>query len=258
MNFYQHHIGDYAKDTGHLSMLEDAAYRRMLDVAYATEKPLPKDQQAVYRLVRARSHAEKLAVDVILGEFWTEGQDGWHNKRVDEEISKAHEKSAKARGSAAQRWQSERIANALRTHCEGNAPNNQEPETNKQQVQKLSAAPAAEVPDGTPDCPHEQLIALYHELLPNCPSVEEWNDTRRGLMRARWREKAKPNGKTQGYTTVEAGLAYWRVYFSYAAESRFLTGRSDGQQGRPPFVANLEWLIRPTNFAKVVEGNYHR
>lgn len=123
---------------------------------------------------------------------------------------------------------------------------------------KPSAAPAAEVPDGTPDCPHEQLVSLYHELLPTCPRVAEWNDTRKSLMRSRWRDKAKPNGKTQGYTTAEDGLAYWRRFFTWVAESRFLTGREDGRTGRPPFVANLEWLIRPSNFAKVVEGNYHR
>lgn len=88
-HFYQQHIGDYSKDTAHLSMLEHGAYRLMLDIAYATEKPLPRDQQAIYRLVRARTHAEKLAVDVILGEFWTESNDGWRNKRVDEELAKA-------------------------------------------------------------------------------------------------------------------------------------------------------------------------
>jgi uncharacterized protein YdaU (DUF1376 family) len=91
VNSYPHHIGDYSKDTAHLTMLEDAAYRRMLDVVYASEKPLPRDQQKIYRLVRARSHVEKLAVDVVLGEFWNEGDDGWHNKRADEEIAKALE-----------------------------------------------------------------------------------------------------------------------------------------------------------------------
>jgi uncharacterized protein YdaU (DUF1376 family) len=138
VNYYQHHIGDYSKDTAHLSMLEDAAYRRMLDVVYATEKPLPKDQLSIYRLVRARSHAEKLAVDVVLGEFWIEGEHGWHNKRVEEELAKARTKSEKARDSASARWNanaspahSERNANASNSHSDGNAPNNQEPRTNK-------------------------------------------------------------------------------------------------------------------------------
>jgi len=77
-------------------------------------------------------------------------------------------------------------------------------------------------------------------------------------MRSRWREKAKPNGTTQGYTSVEGGIEYWRRFFDYVGKSRFLTGGAEGRNGRPPFVATLEWLVRPTNFAKVIEGNFHR
>jgi uncharacterized phage protein (TIGR02220 family) len=140
LNYYPHHIGDYDKDTKHLSMLEDAAYRRMIDVAYATEKPLPRDQQKIYRLVRARTHAEQLAVDVVLGEFWTEGEDGWHNKRVEEEIAKAQAKSDAARNSAAKRWHSDGNANAMRTHSDGNAPNNHKPRTKNQKPKKIKDA----------------------------------------------------------------------------------------------------------------------
>lgn len=137
LNYYPHHIGDYDKDTKHLTMLEDSAYRRMLDIYYGTERPLPRDQQAIYRLVRARSHAEKLAVDVVIGEFFTEGDDGWHNARADAEIAKAVCKSDKARASAGRRWHSDGNANAMRTHSDGNAPNNQQPRTNNQKVKSI-------------------------------------------------------------------------------------------------------------------------
>jgi uncharacterized protein YdaU (DUF1376 family) len=148
LNYYPWHIGDYAKDTAHLSILEDGAYRRMLDVYYASERPLPRDQQAIYRLVRARTHAEKLAVDVVLGEFWVESDEGWRNARADAEIARVREKSEKARGSAALRWHAERNANAspraMRTHSEGNAPNNQEPRTKEEKgnVELTLDAPA--------------------------------------------------------------------------------------------------------------------
>ena len=42
MNFYPFHIGDYASATRHLTWIEDAAYRRLLDVYYVKEGPLPK------------------------------------------------------------------------------------------------------------------------------------------------------------------------------------------------------------------------
>lgn len=92
MNYYEHHIGDYIKNTAHLSMLEDGCYRRMIDAYYTREAPLPEDKKACYRLVRASSREEKVAVDVILAEFFVLESDGWHQKRCDSEIAKYSEK----------------------------------------------------------------------------------------------------------------------------------------------------------------------
>jgi uncharacterized protein YdaU (DUF1376 family) len=139
LNYYPHHIGDYTRDTAHLSMLEDAAYRRMLDVYYRTESPLPKRLEDIYRLIRATTRQEKLAVDIVVGEFFTESELGWRNKRADEEILKSKEKSEKAAESANMRWHRPGNANAMRTHSEGNAPNNQEPITKNQRTKPRTA-----------------------------------------------------------------------------------------------------------------------
>ena len=61
MNYYERHLGDYAKDTGHLSMLEHGAYTLLLDRYYSTEEGIPADQ--VHRIARARTKEEKDAVD---------------------------------------------------------------------------------------------------------------------------------------------------------------------------------------------------
>jgi uncharacterized protein YdaU (DUF1376 family) len=92
MNYYEHHIGDYIKATAHLSMLEDAAYRRLIDAYYTKEAPLPADRKACHRLTRATSKPERDAVDTILDEFFTLADDGWHQSRCDEEIAKYVEK----------------------------------------------------------------------------------------------------------------------------------------------------------------------
>lgn len=142
MNYYDHHIGDYDSATAHLSWSEDTAYSRLIRMYYRTEKPIPSDVAQACRLVRAVSKSEKHAVVAVLNEFFTLEEDGWHQKRCDEEIARMHEKSSKARNSAAKRWKSEgnanASANAMRTHTEGNAPNNQYPITNSQEQEKTS------------------------------------------------------------------------------------------------------------------------
>lgn len=95
MHLYRHHIGDYAAATGHLSFVEDAAYCRLLRIYYATEKPLPADVCAVQRLASARSREEKKSVELVLKEFFSLDDDGWRNKRADEEIAAYKARSLK-------------------------------------------------------------------------------------------------------------------------------------------------------------------
>lgn len=90
MNFYKHHIGDYAQATAHLSFAEDAAYSRLLRKYYAEEAPIPAELKVAQRLVGARTREEKDAVETVLEEFFELQDDGWHNKRADEEIAAAH------------------------------------------------------------------------------------------------------------------------------------------------------------------------
>ncbi|MCI4431598.1 MAG: YdaU family protein [Burkholderiales bacterium] len=101
MNYYEHHIGDYAEATAHLSFIEDAAYSRLIRKYYAIEKPLPADLKAVQRLVGARSKEEREAVGTVLEEFFTLQDDGWHNRRCDEEIAKYREGDAEREQKAA-------------------------------------------------------------------------------------------------------------------------------------------------------------
>lgn len=114
--------------------------------------------------------------------------------------------------------------------------------------------------DGVPPCPQVQIIELYHQLLPTAPKVLTWGEAREALLRQRWREMATTKNAElgNGYKTQADGLAWWSRYFSYVSQSLFLTGRAAAREGGVPFIATLEWLIRPKNFAKVLEGQYNR
>ncbi|MCE7031759.1 YdaU family protein [Lysobacter sp. GX 14042] len=97
MNYFEHHIGDYAAATSHLTLLEDAVYSRLLRRYYLQECPLPADVKQVARLAGARTPDELEAVDAVLAEFFTLEDDGWHNKRADEEIARFVAKIESAR-----------------------------------------------------------------------------------------------------------------------------------------------------------------
>ena len=104
VNFYPFHIGDYLSATRHLSWEEDAAYRRLLDVYYTTERALPADLRACCRLVLASTDSQREAVRVVLEEFFTLTDAGWFNRRVDAELCNLRERQDKQRDRANKRW----------------------------------------------------------------------------------------------------------------------------------------------------------
>lgn len=91
MNYYEHHLGDYVRDTAHLSMLQDGAYHRLLAAYYIREKPLPADHKECFKLARANSKSERTAVVRVLEEFFKLGSDGYRQKRADEQIAEYQE-----------------------------------------------------------------------------------------------------------------------------------------------------------------------
>ena len=97
-----------------------------------------------------------------------------------------------------------------------------------------------------PAVPVQAIIDAYHELLPMCPQVRKLTETRRRQIEARWRAGDLPDVET------------WRDYFEFCAQSKFLTGLAPAGPGQRPFVADLEWLSREGNYAKVYERKYHR
>lgn len=85
MHRYPHHIGDYAAHTRHLSEIEDLAYRRMLELYYLHEHPLvgrPEDIARAIGMSRRSRETQR-----VLDQFFTQGPDGWHNKRADRELA---------------------------------------------------------------------------------------------------------------------------------------------------------------------------
>lgn len=89
MNHYPHHIGDFNTATRHLSRLERAIYRDMLDMYYDTEAPLDgSDFDRLARRLLCRDSDEVAALQFVLDEFFEQQADGrWVHHRCEREIA---------------------------------------------------------------------------------------------------------------------------------------------------------------------------
>jgi len=112
LHYYQFNIGDYASHTRHLSLLEDLAFRRLLDAYYLHERPLNACSTSVARQIGMRDNKDE--VESVLSEFFTLTDEGWVNKRADDEIATYHgkrEQASKAgKASAEKRWLHTRLS----------------------------------------------------------------------------------------------------------------------------------------------------
>lgn len=107
-------------------------------------------------------------------------------------------------------------------------------------------------------CPVGHIVDAYHAAMPLNPQVKVLNDARKKMIAARWREASKMKVKPFGYDTISGGLEAWKQFFEVCSTSLFLTGRAKAQQGRPPFVADIDFLMSPSGFASTLENKYHK
>lgn len=146
MNYYERFLGDYAKKAGHLTMIEHGAYTLLLDLYYVREEALPGDVNQVCRLARAQSKPERDAVSAVLQEFFDAIDGRYVHRRCEQVIAEYHAKRQKASRSAHARWDaqktdSERNANAMRTHKNGNALQSPVPSTQEEEKKGRVRAP---------------------------------------------------------------------------------------------------------------------
>ena len=152
MNHYPRHIGDYLRDTGHLSLLEHGVYSRLLDLYYLNNGPLQLTVDDLIRKLGARAQDEREAVERVLREFFAHCNGVWSHKRADQEIERFKVKSDTARESA-YRSHSVRYANARQKLADakptpsqrkldsGGRTANQEPITRNQEPRTIDIPP---------------------------------------------------------------------------------------------------------------------
>jgi uncharacterized protein YdaU (DUF1376 family) len=124
MNFFKLFIGDYQRDTAHLTLAENGAYFMMLQHYYATQKPLPTGK-ALHRMLRAQDKTEREAIDSIAAQFWREIDGELINERAAKEIAKADVQADTNKRIATAREATRKAAREQHASCSNRVTNDQ-------------------------------------------------------------------------------------------------------------------------------------
>lgn len=144
MHYYQHHIGDFIKDTSFLTNEEIGIYLKLIWLYYDTEKPLPNN---LFELgMKTATRDNQVVLEGLLEMFFVldEQNNCWHHNRCDKEIehykqqlttaSKAGKASALKRAMNKNSTSVEQALNERSTEVQ--PTNNQQPITNNQEKNK--------------------------------------------------------------------------------------------------------------------------
>ena len=256
MNYFPFHIGDYRAATAHLSNEEDLAYRRLLDMYYDSEQPIPLETQWVARRLRLDTQH----IEIVLSDFFTKQEDGWHHARCDAEIAEYVRNAEKNRANGKKGGRpkatpaltenpvgSQMVSAGMpvATQVEGN----QEPRTSNQEPIVLLS------PAKLPTCPANEIVNLYHAVLPSLPSVRLMNDKRKKSISKFWQFvlTSKKSDGTARATNSDEATAWIKAYFERANENDFLMGRGQRSDAHSNWECDIDFLMSDKGMKQVIE-----
>lgn len=103
-----------------------------------------------------------------------------------------------------------------------------------------TSADVVSLPAKQTTCPHQKIIDLYHAHCPDLPKVRIWEGERQNNLRQRF----------QKFDNLE----WWEWFFKSIHQLDFYNGRVQGKSWR----ADLRWIVKHSNFQKLVDKAYER
>ena len=211
MHYYQHHIGDFIRDTAQLNDHQLATYLRMIWIYYDSEKPISDEIEDIAFSVRS----DEKTVGLILRHYFKKSPEGWSHARCDKEISEYKARGDKARQKANARWSN---ATALPQHSHSNAAAmpqhrktgvldaNQEPITNNQEKEKEREGAT----DAADAAPRSRAIAIPADFPTDADLA--WCDTERPELSAATVAVAFRDYHLAHGSTMKSWPAAWRTW----------------------------------------------
>lgn len=194
-------------------------------------------------------------IDAILQAMQTRVMDekrlsGWGSRQVKHEDSVGSESGAM---SAAERKRAERKRKKDALESGACHEMSRHVTTDKDKDTELTSTDVeVVVSESLPTCPHQEIIALFGELLPELPQPRVWEGNRRDHLASRWKWVIADLRKKGMPADRQAGIDFFRRMFEYIGKRDRLMGRDGG------WSCSLPWIVKAENFAKIIEGNYEK
>lgn len=115
------------------------------------------------------------------------------------------------------------------------------------------AAPKAEKKKSSISC--QQVVDVYHELIPEAPKVRALNDKRKNQIQTFWRKAGVITRQLDGHGFT---LEDWKSYLSYVASNcRWMfEERQNPQRGTVWHKKGFDFLLNDNTYLKVREGEH--
>jgi len=242
MHYYKFNIGDYARSTRHLSNEEDLAYRRLIDMYYENEAPIPLETQWVARRIRVAAEV----VEIVLQDMFERTEDGWKHARCEADIADYHKSAQRNRENGKRGGRPKSVGKKPKENPVGSQSDasgnpvvtlttNHKPLTTNQDILSNESMPETDVSDTFDP---KDVVEVWNEVALKLgkPKVRDLTPERRQLLKARMAQYA---------------LDDFVVVFNNIERSPFLRG-DHGWRG-----CTFDWVFKKSNFQKILEGNYN-
>jgi len=229
----QLYVGDYLRDTRHLTAEQHGAYLLLLMAAWNAGGKLPNDPRKLARLAACTpSRWAKIADDLM--EFFEVDGDHITNRRLSLELKKASEKSIKRAEAGTRGGQ----ATALKS---------KEPQAaNATVLPQHSSEPEPEKIDNPTGYSRPKA-----DPLPVRQAFDEWNAVATTHRLPIARDLTKARQRQISARLSSSGIAGWREALSAVAASPLCRG--ENERG---WRADLDFVCQPKSFAKLREGSF--
>lgn len=144
------------------------------------------------------------------------------------------------------------VLEVVPTECQQSATKNLNNNISSTDVEE-SASAAKKSEQKKPSLSCEQIVDVYHQVLPEAQSIRILTDKRRNLIRSFWQKAGKVTQQLDGHKFT---LNDWESYLSYIASNCrwMLENRPDQRTGKTWRRKSLEYFLNVDVYAKTREG----